>query len=29
MAGYREMQRVAHRVVTFHFDTSRLDADFG
>src|ERR1700754_3072446 len=21
IAGYREMQRVAHRVVTFHFDT--------
>lgn len=28
IAGYREMQRVAHRVVTFHFDTSCLDADF-
>jgi len=28
IAGYREMQRVAHCVVTFHFDTSRLDAAF-
>ena len=28
IAGYREMRRVARRVVAFHFDTSRLDADF-
>ena len=28
IAGYREMQRVARRVVAFHFDTSRLDGDF-
>jgi Methyltransferase domain len=29
IAGYREMQRVARRVVvTFHFDISRLEADF-
>ena len=28
IAGYREMQRVARRVVTFHFDTGRLDGDF-
>jgi Methyltransferase domain len=28
IAGYREMRRVARRVVTFHFDISRLEADF-
>ena len=28
IAGYREMQRVARRVVTFHFDISRLEGDF-
>ena len=28
IAGYREMRRVARRVVTFHFDLSRLEADF-
>jgi hypothetical protein len=28
IAGYREMQRVARRVVTFHFDIGRLEADF-
>jgi SAM-dependent methyltransferase len=28
IAGYREMRRVARRVVTFHFDISRLDDDF-
>jgi hypothetical protein len=28
IAGYREMRRVARRVVTFHFDIARLEADF-
>ena len=28
IAGYREMQRVARRVVTFHFDISRLEGAF-
>ena len=28
IAGYREMQRVARRVVSFHFDISRLEGDF-
>lgn len=28
IAGYREMQRVARRVVTFQFDTRHLDGDF-
>jgi hypothetical protein len=28
IAGYREMQRVARRVVTFHFDISRRERDF-
>jgi hypothetical protein len=28
IAGYREMQRVARRVVTFHFDIGRLEDDF-
>ena len=28
IAGYREMRRVARRVVTFHFDVSRLECDF-
>lgn len=28
LAGYREMQRVAHRVVTFHFDRAHLERDF-
>jgi Methyltransferase domain len=28
IAGYREMRRVARRVVTFHFDISRLEGDF-
>ena len=28
IAGYREMRRVARRVVTFHFDISRLECDF-
>jgi Methyltransferase domain len=28
IAGYREMQRVARRVVTFHFDISRLEGRF-
>jgi hypothetical protein len=28
IAGYREMQRVARRVVTFHFDIGRLEEDF-
>jgi hypothetical protein len=28
IAGYREMQRVARRVVTFHFDISRLERSF-
>jgi hypothetical protein len=28
IAGYREMQRVARRVVTFHFDIRRLEDDF-
>jgi Methyltransferase domain len=28
IAGYREMRRVARRVVTFHFDISRLESDF-
>jgi Methyltransferase domain len=28
IAGYREMQRVARRVVTFHFDISRLEGVF-
>ena len=28
LAGYRELQRVAHRVVTYHFDADRLEADF-
>jgi hypothetical protein len=28
IAGYREMQRVARRVVIFRFDISRLNADF-
>jgi hypothetical protein len=28
IAGYREMRRVARRVVTFHFDISRLERDF-
>jgi hypothetical protein len=28
IAGYREMRRVARRVVTFHFDIGRLEADF-
>jgi Methyltransferase domain len=28
ITGYREMRRVARRVVTFHFDISRLEADF-
>ena len=28
IAGLREMRRVARRVVTFHFDLSRLEADF-
>jgi Methyltransferase domain len=28
IAGYREMQRVARRVVTFHYDLGRLDRDF-
>ena len=28
IAGYREMRRVARRVVTFHFDISRLEGAF-
>jgi hypothetical protein len=28
IAGYRELQRVARRIVTFHFDIGRLEADF-
>lgn len=28
IAGYREMRRVARRVVTFHFDIGRLERDF-
>src|ERR1700689_1193891 len=28
IAGYRELQRVARRVVTFHYDISRLERDF-
>jgi hypothetical protein len=28
IAGYREMQRVAGRVVSYHFDRSRLDSEF-
>jgi hypothetical protein len=28
IAGYREMRRVARRVVTYHFDFGRLEADF-
>jgi hypothetical protein len=28
IAGYREMQRVARRVVTFHFDIGRLEDSF-
>ena len=28
IAGYREMRRVARRVVTFHFDISRLEGNF-
>jgi hypothetical protein len=28
IAGYRELRRVARRVVTFHFDIGRLEADF-
>ena len=28
IAGYREMHRVARRLVTFHFDISRLEAAF-
>ncbi len=28
IAGYQEMRRVAHRVVTWHFDLSRLEASF-
>jgi hypothetical protein len=28
IAGYREMQRVARRVVTFHFDISHLEREF-
>ncbi len=27
IAGYREMQRVARRVVSFHYDFGRLEAD--
>lgn len=28
IAGYREMQRVADRVVSFHFDRGRLESEF-